>query len=355
MLRIRLAVLPIAFLVLASLRGASPTSQARPDANLAVRNQPRDLSSSLQHDLEDGQLDEFTLFQAVLVAGGVESRPELQQRTTQFNEIRRALANELASITDLPSKLDWLLRRLHERLLTGEYRTDYSELPRTLVDGHYNCVTATILFQALGDGCGIKTIAITTQSHVLCCVPGNTTLYVETTCREWRSAAVDRYPPRVQEQVRDGRNLSSAQLLGKVYYNLGITALESGDFSKAAERFRTASQLDHQDQAARENLLATYNNWALAEFDEGRFLSAKELLLRGLAIDPSYGPLLANDLHIHQQWIKRLCDAGDFSTAIELLEQGFLRRPDSELFDRGRVAVYELWAKQQLDLLQADL
>ncbi len=356
--RICLGIFIVALFVTVPLRAGSPANAAWPAANnpaicpssMEGSVPPGDLASSLRSDLEDGELHEFTLFQAALVAGGLQSRIELQRRTDQFNELRSSLAHELKSNVDRQSKLDLTLRRLHEWLLTGEYRAEFSELHRTLDLGHYNCVTATILFQALGDGCGLETRAIAAQSHVLCGLPGQPALYVETTCRDWQSAEFEACPRRTQELVQEGRELSPVQLLSKVYYNLGVAQLEDNCFAEAAERLKMARQLDCQDLAARTNLLATYNNWALAECDARRFRAASELLLCGLTIDSQYGPLLANDLHIHQQWIRQLCDAGDFATAVELLVQGYRRRPNSELFDRGRIAVYELWAQHHFVL-----
>lgn len=365
MSRICLAVLPVALLIIVPLRAGSPAIGPWTVANPArhgIRNDrapvdgtPEDLVSSLESDLEDGELRKFTLFQAAIIAGGVQSRAELQRYTDDFNNLRQSLSGELNSLADTRSQLDLVLRRLHGCLLTGEYRADFSELHRTLDHGHYNCVTATILFQELAAGCGLRTRAITAQSHVLCSWPGQSILYVETTCHDWQSAAIENCPPRTQELVQDGRELSPVQLLSKVYYNLGVAQLEAACFADATELLETARKLDHQDLAARENLLAAYNNWALAECDRERFPAAKELLLHGLSIDPDYGPLLANDLHIHQRWIRRLCETGDFAAAIELMEQAYRRRPDAELFDRGRMAAYELWVGRQFNLLQPGL
>jgi tetratricopeptide (TPR) repeat protein len=370
------AVLSAAWIVIACLQGVCSTEDAafgvrlletavdESDANLArldeaalqqVQNCSQDLQSRLDDDLVDGQLDHFTRFQAALVAGGVRSQLELERRTNQFDELRRTLSSHVPSTVDLRSRLDRIHHWLHERILTGQYRVECSELSRTLDDGHFNCLTATILFQSLCDADGLPTEAIVTPSHVLCCVPGQPTLYVETTCPDWQSAGIAGYSQPMQEWVRDGRSLNAVQLLGKVYYNRGVAQLEARYFAQAEDLFSTAWRLDPCDRSARENLLATYNNWALAESDEGHYSIAQELVLRGLAIDPNYSPLLANDLHIHQRWIRRLCDVGEFETAAAILEEGYRRRPAAELFRLGRAAA-ELWAQQrQLDLLEGGL
>ena len=103
-------------------------------------------------------------------------------------------------------------------------------------------------------------------------------------------------------------------------------------------------KLDAADAPSRENLQAAFNNWALAECDAGRFESAVTLVVSGLAEHPDYGPLLANDLHIHRRWALALCAAEDFAKALEILDTAYQRRPQVELFDQGRRAVYQQWS-----------
>jgi tetratricopeptide (TPR) repeat protein len=134
------------------------------------------------------------------------------------------------------------------------------------------------------------------------------------------------------------------QLLAKVYYNLGVERLESSRYSEAVDLFGMGQQLDRGDTAARENLLAAYNNWALAECDAGRYARAAELIEQGLQIDARYPPLLMNDLHVNQRWIISLCSRRRYADAIEVLDLAHQRRPEVELFDRGRGSLYRRWA-----------
>jgi tetratricopeptide (TPR) repeat protein len=308
-------------------------------------NTVKDLERELAKDLEDGNLDQFSLFEAALVAGGVTSRDELNHRNKHFDEVCRLVEGEVERVFSSRSKLDVVLRQLHAHFLTGEYRAEFSELQRTLDTGHYNCVTATILFQAISDRCGLNTQAIAAPSHVMSCWHGTPNLYIEPTCQEWQSASIETCDPRTKQLALISRELTDAQLLSKVMYNRGVAELERKRFPDAATRLIAARQLDPQDQATRENLLAAYNNWALAECDAGQFGLAAELLLRGLVIDDHYAPLLRNDLHIHQRWVKKLCDAKEFGAAVQVLEDCYKRRPSAELFNLGRSAVYDLWAR----------
>jgi len=142
--------------------------------------------------------------------------------------------------------------------------------------------------------------------------------------------------------------LSDIELLGKVYYNRGVSQLEAHEYATAIALLKTSLALDPQDEPARNNLLAANNNWALALCDAGDFAGAADKLAAGRAIDTQYGPLQTNDLYVHQKWVLHLCERGRYSSAVDILEEGFQRRPDAALFDGGRYAVYGMWAKSLL-------
>jgi tetratricopeptide (TPR) repeat protein len=193
-----------------------------------------------------------------------------------------------------------LLACLHQRFLTGEFRADYSELHRTLADGHFNCVTSTILFRCLCDVYEIPVHAVAARQHLLCRQTGKPGAFIETTCPRWRAGNEAPGPVSRPAGGKAVRDITDAQLLAKVYYNRGVVRLETCRYAEAVELLWIAHQFDREDAAAHDNLLAAYNNWALAECDAGRHAGATRLIEQGLRLDPGYPPLRNNDLHIHQ-------------------------------------------------------
>lgn len=333
----RLVVIALTLVVAVPLR-----AERRSNARESIEN----VRDQVLLDASDGELQDFSLFQAALIAGGVSSHDEVQELTGQFHRISDEIAFEVKEVTDIAAKLDLLLLRLHERVLTGHYESACSSLHRVLREGNYNCVSATLLYQSVGERCGLTLGSIAAKSHVLCYLSIRPHLYVETTCPDWLSRTLEDCPLHTKKIVQAGRGLSSTQLLGKLYYNLGVAGLEAQQFAESTDLLDAAVLLDPLDTAARENLLAAYNNWSLVECDRKQFQLARSLLFHGLKIDSAYGPLLTNDLHIHQTWVRHLCERGEFFEAVKVLEQGFGRRPQAELFDRGRLAVCQLWAEQ---------
>ena len=314
---------------------------------IAVDLRPENsLSLRLAGDVADGRLDQFSLLEAALIAGGVSTSEQVADAVQQFDQELHASVRSIPNQLSGSDRVDLAFECLHKCFLRGEYRADYSELHRTLADGHFNCVTSTILFRCLCQRLHIESEIVSSPGHVLCRVPGVSGHYIETTCPECHSPEDDQQSPLKNAVELAGlRVISDVELLGKVYYNRGVAGLEAKQYSQAVDLFAHAQQFDREDRAARDNLLAALNNWALAECDDGRYETASSLIARGFAIDSSHAPLQVNDLHVHQQWVKSLCDRQLFSQAVEVLEAVFRRRPEATPFRDGRLAVYGLWAE----------
>ena len=297
----------------------------------------QELQAQLVADTADGQLDEFDFLSAALVAGGINN-------TDLLREYRRLLLDRCTVLLEQEglstNRAEVLFEFLHKQLLTGKYHVEYTAPSRVLDEGHYNCVSATILYHWLCEQCGLDSTIVATRDHVLVRLPSALVQDVETTCPEWFAL-----PSRREVRLEAGRPISRIQLLGKVFYNRAVCELDEQNFSQAIHLLRISLALDPEDGPALENLLAAINNWSLVAAESGNFELAGELLEEGRQINPAYAPLLVNDVHVHQQWAAELCRLGRYAQAINLLEAGYRRRDDTPLFDSGRLAIYRLWAE----------
>lgn len=291
--------------------------------------------------VESLRAETLALLESALIASGVEDAQHRAACLTRFARIASSLKSQRGDTVRSPEEVAAdAHRHLHSTLLTGRYVAECSEVDRVFDDGIYNCVSATVMFHALCAELDLRRVAVARRTHVFSRLP-ESNLDVETTCAEWFDVPASERPHVEAEE----REISDRALIGKIYFNRGVALLERRDFAAAIELIRTSLLWDAHDPSARENLLAGLNNWALAECDARRFAAAARLIDEGLAIDPTYQPLLANDLHVRQRWVVDLCDHNQFATARDVLQAGFRRRPDAELFDQGRLAVYRLWAK----------
>jgi hypothetical protein len=317
---------------------------------LTVSLSPQALEEQLFLDAEDGEL-ELTLFDAALVASHAAPAVAQGLRIRHQALVREAQIRILAADSEVEAAAV-VYSLMHEKVLSGRYRAESTSLVEAMNSGDFNCVSATILFQSLATNCGLSVTPMATPSHVYSRLEKPSKTNIQTTCPDWfdymdrpdlQQAAMRRTPgwsPDVEP-----RQLSSVQLIGKIYYNRGVFQLNDHLFAVAETNFLQSMQLDQVDESAQENLLATWNNWALAKCSEGDFADASRLILTGIQRDAEYGPFQMNDLHIHQRWAQEMCKEGDFSSASQLLKSCELRRPEVTLFGHSRKAVHRLWAR----------
>lgn len=318
-----------------------------------------ELEQKVVADAADGRLDDFTLIDAALVAGGVVDRVEMQAWSARLRDRSEELAGILADL-DRESRPQAVFRFLHGELLRGKYEASCNRLDRTLADGDYNCVSATLLYVQLCRDAGLDAVAVAVPAHVFTRFP-SCQLDVETTYPRWfdmaasqRRADAESRRARYQTGTATPREMNDNQLLGKVYFNRGVALLANNEFADAVTCLYLARELDPQDPSAAANLLAALNNWALALGDVGDFEAATQLVTYGLSLDAQSPQLLSNDLHLHQQWALALCQQSRHAEALGLLERGHGRRADAELFDSGRFAVYRRWVESLLVVEKVD-
>ena len=285
-------------------------------------------------DAADGQLDDFSLFDAAVIASGVPDAEEVATCRARFRLFRDSVREEMTAESSVRHRAEKIFRRMHQELLTGQYRPSCTELHLTLDGGHYNCVTATILYRCLCAEFSIPVTTIAETGHVYALLVGDSPVVIQTTSADGFTAS---------DAIDGGRRITDVQLLAKIYYNRGVSLLEKRRFRDALDLLEIGHRLDRQDAIAWKNILACMNNWVLSECDAGRFQHAAELLSRGLDMAPDYRPFLDNELHVYHRWVSRLCAGVRFEEALDILESGYGRRPEAPLFDQGRPAVYRAW------------
>src|SRR5262245_4394531 len=78
------------------------------------------LSAQLIRDSADGKLDEFTLLEGALVAGGLEQPEQIEFLVGQFLDRCELDSTAIISARDDVDRVNAALSCLHQRFLTGE-------------------------------------------------------------------------------------------------------------------------------------------------------------------------------------------------------------------------------------------
>lgn len=257
-----------------------------------------DLESELVSDLADGQLDRTTLLDAALIIGGLSDRSTMRRCQARWKAFRTLVGHNVTTDASSLDAAKQVFRFMHDEILVGEYFEDCNAIDRALLDGDYNCVTATILFCCLARESNVEVRPESLPGHVRCLVlPHN--VPIETTDPSWHLHA---FSPTANE---DGRCLTDVELLAKLFYNRGLAELNRGNFAAALAATELSWQLDGNHEAARDNVATVVNNWALELSGRSNFAEALSLLERGRQLVPDHPILYANESHIRDAWKRK--------------------------------------------------
>ncbi len=280
-------------------------------------------SAELVQDLKDGRLDQYSLLQAAGQIATVDTAKLawLEQRVAHLAQ--QSNAHGAADV-------HFLLNAIHDRLLTGHYHTDASQISSVIEIGDYNCVSSTLVFLATVRQAGFSAKPVLLPGHVR--------------CRVWlplESRWVD-----IEPSVRSGhseratnrssgpqlaREITDVQLLAKLYYNLGIDKLRENDYREALRNAARGWKFDQQHEEAADNVIAIINNWSIVMCREHRFDDAIRLIHASQTRAPHPERLRDSELHAYVAWMRASIDRGDVAGVQSTLSEALERFPKSPL------------------------
>ncbi len=281
------------------------------------------LESNLFADAADARWDDFMLVGAALVASGVHDPATLDRLQAVVAgwvaELRQAGLAERPPRDRAEAVFDFM----HRRVLR-QYRLESTDLAATIESGQFNCVTASLLFNALAGEFDLTARGLEIPGHAMCRVfTAEGPIDVEATCPAWfrlmdqpeKQAELLAKAVRPDGSAADvslarAREVSPVELVATIYYNRGVDLLLARDYVAALSANAKALRLDPANATARGNLLATLNNWAVSLAGEGRYAEAADALGEGLRIDPHYAALATNYAYVHRQWAGAISQPG---------------------------------------------
>jgi tetratricopeptide (TPR) repeat protein len=285
-------------------------------------------------DAEDGQLDEHSLIEAALIAGGLDHPQDLARYRSRFDALCSELRRQITAETTVLNRIETIHRLLHQRVLRF-YEADATNLAAAFDQGIYNCASGTLLLIALADNLGLEMQAIELPGHVRAvATDGAERWEVEITSPVWNEAirrlddvynvnkpqrhgdaerAIDSleianssltrsplHPFTPSSSSTQRREVSRIGLIAMTYYNQGIDAFHTQRFAEAIAANRKALLLDPANREARGNLLASVNNWALALCNTGELQAAEELLAAGQKYDAAHQAFTHNAAYVQR-------------------------------------------------------
>ena len=312
------------------------------------------VETELLQDAKDGKWDNVDLFRATLIAEGVRDVQKIREYEAKLDNVLAAVYAKLGSNPSQENLTREVFEAIHRQLLTSTYDINCTDLVRTLETGHFNCVSATVLFNCVAEKAGLNVCALEMPGHALSRVKfGSDSMNLETTCPDWfalqdekvrREAMARRVAPSVagtnpgvagmqnndvNESFKKLREISPVQLVATIYYNQGVDYLAEEKYAEAIVANLKALQLDPSSETAWGNLLAAVNNWSIKLVSENkRYDLAATLLDQGVCLDSNYDKFRENQLHIYYHWIHALAREGRTADAKKVFEIADVRLPN---------------------------
>lgn len=359
---------------LTSQAPAAAASDSQPDSQetddhyfVCLINHLPASEQALLSDASDGEWNELSFLDAVLIADGISDEERAVCRQIYDRHIAR-LREETKDVGDDFEKARLVYEYLHREVLTGSYDLNRSSAAASLRTGTYNCVSATALFNALAGDVGLTSYGLEMTGHaksrVLC---GDSYLDIETTCPKWellpdrpmpipnakpgsatwaRDAefikqvnyveSTSSYPseeeeddselasaPLVEVDEDEGpvtperalalsgkkpvRTVTPVQFVATIYYNRAVDYYQAGKFDSAIYAYLKAIAIDPNNKTVLGNFKATINNLAIELASRNKnYDVAIRLTEKGLALDPNFYQFKVNLPLYYRHWSSEL-------------------------------------------------
>ena len=248
--------------------------------------------AALLADGADGRFDEFSLWEAALVASAVDDEQELCLRREWLERLVAAWRSGIEGHASPRQRARALHEQMHRELLTGGYNAASSTPIETIDTGRFNCVSATLLYCVLAERFGLAVVPIESPSHVACrLADAQEACEIQTTCPEWFTQMI---VPCKPASAATSCQISQPELIAAIYYNRGVDLLSRKQFAPAVAVMHRAHRLHPSQASVRGNLLAAMNNWAIALSYAGDHAAALRLLQQGRELAADHGSFQFN-------------------------------------------------------------
>ena len=296
----------------------------------------------LLDDARDGQLDDWTLVEAALLAEGMERGERRQDLMKRIATIATAAGRHLDQDAEPFQRASALLRWMYAEGYLKKYSSGQSSLAKLLHEGTYNCVSSTILYSIIGRRLGLDVRAVEVPDHVLAMVyDGNRHADVETTIangfrpanqtiEDFHSLTGLQYV--VSDLPEKRRSLTLPGLLALVPYNRGVELAEQRSYALALGAYFRAMSLDGDNATAVKNALVTLAAWSRVAAESQDYRQFLALIQVGLQLAPSDSGFLHSRIYGWQMWINDTVQRGDSERAIQLVRRA-AREVSAEQFE----------------------
>ncbi|MDZ7263765.1 MAG: hypothetical protein ONB16_04220 [candidate division KSB1 bacterium] len=252
------------------------------------------LSDQLLADIEDGELDNFSRIEAAFLIAANNDSAQWQQGLMWFHGLVEDVRQKNIIGFDKVPSAEKLFLYLHTTWLI-HYQREATTLFDIMERKAFNCVSATVLYNLLGDEVGLKTEAFETPTHVYSIFTNIAEqVMVENTnsmgfnimknLQRYSEYLRQYYPENEALKIgldrlyayenSHGRRINNTELLGLIAYNLAIFWAEKKNFEQAYAKLTLAQRFNADSRSNQKFEISLYYRWGQMLFDQRDFLRA---------------------------------------------------------------------------------
>jgi hypothetical protein len=255
------------------------------------------LEQELVQDIDDYQLDEFSLTEAAFILSGANQPDSLDKYIAWYDELLQTLRDYNLDLHDRIASASKVFSYLHGAWLLT-YKEEATTLLSVVNEKRYNCVAGTILYNLICADLGWPTEAFETPTHTYTIFPDfGDDITVENTSpigfnimrslRDYSRYLLQYYPQSEALQIgldriyayenSKGRKINNTELLGLLAYNRAYFADKAGHFRQAYD-FVLLAQKFNRDSRSNVNFeIGLYYRWGKQLVEQQDYQSAFHL------------------------------------------------------------------------------
>lgn len=308
----------------------------------------------LLQDVEDGQFQTLSLAEAGIVASGISDYRKRKAYLDRYEKLYRAARQAVAEVEGPRDRADALLRFLHTNAFQGGYGKDKTRLTDIFDEATFNCVSASVLYNAIGARLGLDVRGIVVKGHAFSAlVEDGKRVDVETTSPEGFNperkkrrvlltkrgvvVGVGEFDPAKMPR----REVRDAGLVALIYSNRSAMESRAKNFLAGAQLGLRALALDPDSAGAAVNTRSNLVNWVADCITRGRFEEGLQVVRVGLELEPGCEALIHNRRGVYLRWAGKYLEEGSEPKALAVLTRAAKEAPgDAAIFDKGLPLVY---------------
>jgi len=260
----------------------------------ALVNNTRADKNSLEEDIADGYLDDYSKIEAAFILSGVTHPDSLRRHLDWYNQLLIKIKTFPFEYDDPVSSAQTVFMYLHSAWLKT-YALESTTLADIVRNKEYNCVAATILYNIICEDLDWSCKAFETPTHVYTIFNNlRANLIVENTSSmgfdilknlKSYSKYLTKYYPKSDvlrigldklyyHENSKGREITNTELLGLLAYNRAYLAKKNKDYKTAYDYVLLAQQFNRDSRSNVNFEVGLYYSWGQKLFSNKKYIDA---------------------------------------------------------------------------------